>query len=323
MNKTAKIWLIIALSLVLVCCVFFVSVMATLDWSFSNLSNIKYETNNYDIDDEFYNISVKTDTAEVVFAVSDSEKCRVECYEEKKVKHSVIVKDDTLVIEDINNKHWYDYIGVNFGSPKITIYLPKSEYGSLSAYGKVGDVKLPHEFALDSVDISLSTGCVDLNASVLGAVKIKTNTGYICVEDTAVGSLELTVSTGKVTVSDVVLDGDITVGVSTGKAELNDIRCKSVVSSGSTGDIALKDVVAAEKISINRSTGDIRFTNCDAAEIFAETSTGDITGNFLTDKAFNAKTSTGKINVPNTSSGGKCEIKTGTGNIEIKIDRIY
>lgn len=125
------------------------------------------------------------------------------------------------------------------------------------------------------------------------------------------------------TVSDVVLDGDITVGVSTGKAELNDIRCKSVVSSGSTGDIALKDVVAAEKISINRSTGDIRFTNCDAAEIFAETSTGDITGNFLTDKAFNAKTSTGMINVPNTSSGGKCEIKTGTGNIEIKIDRIY
>lgn len=122
------------------------------------------------------------------------------------------------------------------------------------------------------------------------------------------------------TASDVICKGDVTVGVTTGDAYLTNIICKNVISSGSTGDIFLDNVIAAEKFSIGRNTGKVRFDGCDAAEIFVETSTGSVKGSLLTDKVFITKSSVGKIDVPNTITGGKCEIKTSTGDIEIKIN---
>lgn len=151
-------------------------------------------------------------------------------------------------------------------------------------------------------------------------MKIQTTTGNICVEDISAGTLDLSVSTGKVTVSGATCKGDVTVGVTTGNAYLTDIACKSVISSGSTGGISLRNVVAAEKFSIERSTGNIKFDRCDAAEIFVETDTGDVRGSLLTDKVFITKTLVGKNDVPDTTTGGKCEIKTSTGDVEIKID---
>ena len=71
--------------------------------------------------------------------------------------------------------------------------------------------------------------------------------------------------------------------------------------------------------SIERSTGDVRFTDCDAAEICVKTDTGDVTGSLLSDKVFITNTDTGSVNVPETISGGKCEIITDTGDIKITI----
>lgn len=186
--------------------------------------------------------------------------------------------------------------------------------------GKTGTIILPDEFKLKNVDVSVSTGAVNVFADASEKIEIQTTSGNIRVGDISAGTLELSVSTGKVTVSGVTCKGDISVGVTTGNAYLTDIACKSVISSGSTGGILLNNVVAAEKFSIKRSTGNIKFDGCDAAEIFAETSTGDVKGRLLTDKVYITKTSVGRIDVPNTTTGGRCEIKTDTGDIEIKTD---
>ena len=114
-------------------------------------------------------------------------------------------------------------------------------------------------------------------------------------------------------------DADISIGLSTGKAYLTDIVCKNLTSMGSTGDISLKNVIAAEKISIERSTGDVTFEGSDAAELCITTDTGDVEGSLLTDKVFITKTDTGRINVPNSITGGRCEITTDTGDIKITI----
>ena len=320
MRRVTKVWLVIAASLVLIGCVIFVGVMSMFKWDFSKLSTIKYETNIYEISEEIDSISIKADTANIIFAVSEDGKCKVECYEEKKAKHTVSAKDGVLVIEVKNNGHWYDYIGINFDTPKISVYLPKTEYTSLIADGKTGDIILPEGFKFKNVNVSVSTGAVNVFADASEKIKIQTTAGNIRVKDISAGTLDLSVSTGKATVSGVTCEGDMAVRVTTGNAYLTDIACKSVISSGSTGDISLNNVVAAEKFSIKRSTGNIKFDRCDAAEIFAETSTGDVKGSLLTDKVFITKSSVGKIDVPNTTTGGKCEIKTGTGDIEIKTE---
>lgn len=318
MKKATKIWLAVASSLVVVGLAMFAVVMTKYHWDFTKLSTVNYETNTFDIDEEFKNISIDTDTADIRFALSENGKCRVECYEEEKANHAVTVREDTLVIQVIDDKSWYDYIGINHGSPKITVYLPKMEYASLFIEEGTGDIQIPKDYVFERVDISLSTGDVKFSASTSDLAKIKATTGDIKVEDTTAGMLDLSVSTGMVTVSGVTCQEDVTVGLSTGEASLQDIACKNVLSSGSTGDISLKNVIASEKFSIDRSTGDVKFENSDAAEIIVKTDTGDVTGTLLTDKVFVAKTDTGRVDVPNTVTGGRCEIITDTGDIKIK-----
>lgn len=320
MKPRTKVWLIIAASLVLLGCILFAGVMITLKWDFMELATVNYETNTYEISEAFDSISMNTDTADIVFALSNDGKCRVECREEENAKHSVTVEDSTLTVELTDERSLYDFIGLNFDTPKITVYLPKTEYTSLLIDESTGDIGIPKDFGFDHVEITLSTGDVMFRASASETVKIKTSTGDIRVENVSAGALDLSVSTGKVTVSGVTCEAEVTVGVSTGKAMLIDTRCKSVISSGSTGDILLNNVIAAEKFSIERSTGDVKLDGSDAAEIFIETNTGDVSGSLLTDKVFITQTDTGRIRVPQSVAGGRCKITTDTGDITIDIE---
>ena len=111
MKKSTKAWLITAGSLVLLGCIIFVCTMSVLKWDFQKLSTVKYETNTYDVTDAFNDISLTTDTADIIFALSDDGKCRVECYEEENAKHSVTVENNELVVKINEQKSWYDYIG--------------------------------------------------------------------------------------------------------------------------------------------------------------------------------------------------------------------
>ena len=320
MKKTTKIWLITASFLVVIGSILFVCIMSALKWDFTKLSTTKYESKHHEISDTFKNISVSVDTADIVFVPSENAVTKVSCYEEKNVTHSVTVKDGTLLIEVSNNKKWYENIGINFSSPKITIYLPENEYGTLSVKSHTGDVKIPKDFEFESIEISENTGDVTSFADTVKGIKINTDTGNIRLEKVSAESLSLSVSTGDITVSDVLTEGDIKTYVSTGKTNIKNTKCKNLISSGSTGDIVLNNVVATEKFTIKRSTGDVRFNSSDAKEIFIKTDTGDVTGRLLSEKVFITSTDTGDVTVPHSITGGRCEITTDTGDIKIKIE---
>ena len=319
MRKTTKIWLIIASSLILLGCIIFGGAMTMLRWDFTKLSTNKFETSNYEISENYSNISITAGTADIVFMPSENQKTSVVCYEQENMKHSVTVKDDVLAIEVVDTRKWHAYIGINFEAPKITVYLPQGEYGALSIKSSTGRIETPKDFTFESIDISASTGNIRNYASALMNIKIKTTTGNISTENITAGLVDLSVTTGKVAASGVTCKGDIAVRVSTGKSYLTNITCKNLISSGNTGDISLENVIAAEKFSIERSTGDIEFACSDAAEIFVKTDTGDVRGRLLTDKVFITQTDTGSIDVPKTATGGKCEISTDTGDIKIGI----
>ena len=250
--------MIFAVILIFAGCMILGGVMTMLNWDFSKLSTVQYETNVYEIREDFDSISVTTDTADIHFALSDDGTCKVECIEEENGNHTVAVQDGTLVIErqDNHTRH----IGINMGSPSVIVRLPAAEYA---------------------------------------AVSVQVSTGGIRMEKISADTLELEVSTGRV--------------------QLTDITCGNLTATGSTGDISLKDVIAEGAFFIERSTGDVVFDGCDAGEIVVKTGTGDVTGNFLTEKLFVAETSTGKVVVPETTTGGRCEVTTSTGDIKLDI----
>ena len=291
-----KMWLIVAASLIALGLIIFVVAMTVCGWDFARLSTVEYVDNTYDVEDEFLHISIETITADIVFAPSPDGTCRVECHEEEKLQHSVSVKDNTLTIRAEDERVWYDHVGIHFGKPKITVYLPDSVYGKLLVKGTTADVELSQELWLERLDVSLTTGDVR-------------------VENITVQMLDVTVTTGNVTIRNVDCQDDVKIKVSTGKTNLTDIQCWNFFSEGTTGDIELRNVVAVEKLSIRRTTGDAVLDGCDAIDIYVETATGDITGTLLTGKVYLASTTTGKIRVPENRTAGRCELVTTTGDI--------
>ena len=282
MKKSTKIAVVTATLLILSGILLFGGALKMVNFDFKNLSTVEYEDTAHEIKDDFSNISVKSDTASITFLQSTDGNCRVECYEEKNAKHTVNVNGDTLEITMVNEKKWYEHIGINFVSPKITVYLPKTEYSALSVISHTGAVSLCKEMNFQNVDISVTTGWVNL--------------------------------------ANITADKDINLSVTTGEANLASITCRNLVSSGDTGNINFKNVIASEKLSVERSTGDVTFDRCDAAEIIVKTSTGSVSGSLLSGKTFVAETSTGRISLPKDSEGGRCEIRTSTGNIKITVD---
>lgn len=322
MRKGTTAWLVAATVLILAGCILFAGVMTILDWDFFKLVTVEYEINTYTVSEAFDSIVIDTDTADVVFVPSEDGVCRVECREEKNAGHSVAVKDGTLTValrDDRSAGSWIKGIGLNFGTPEIRVCLSETMYDSLRIDESTGDVAVPEDFTFNTADLSSSTGDIAFRAAVLGAVRIETSTGDIRVENTTVGSLDLAVSTGDVIVSGVACTGDLAVGVSTGEVHLRDVVCGRVVSDGNTGDISLGNVVAEESFFIERSTGDVTFDGCDAAAISVKTDTGDVTGSLLSNKMFVIDTNTGDVDVPETVDGGRCEIVTDNGDIELNI----
>ena len=257
-----KKWMIIATALVVVGSLMFVIVMTINKWDFTKLSTVKYETNTYEITEEFNSILIDTSTVDIVFVPSGDESCKVVCHEEEKLKHSVDVKNGTLTIKETNTREWYDNIGITMGSTKITVYLSEGDYEKLVIDTSTSDIEMSGDYYFDLIDVSVSTGSIDLTG----------------------------------------------------------VSCKALATKGSTGDICLDNVIADESINIKRSTGNVKFVKCDAEEIFVKVSTGDVTGSLLSDKVFSTKTSTGRVSVPNTTTGGVCEITTNTGDINIEIE---
>lgn len=320
MKRAMKIWLVIGIVLILIGCAVFGGVMMTLDWDFSKLSTDHFETNEHTVGEDFHSISVETKTAAVLLVPSEDGACRVVCHEKTKVRHSVAVTDGVLTVQAVDTRKWYEHISLfEFASPQITVYLPLEAYTSLTVKGSTGAVELPANFEFERIDVSVSTGKITCRASASVGAKLSTSTGEIDVQNASFGALELSVSTGDVTVSGVACTGDVSIGVSTGKANLTDVTCKNLVSKGDTGDISLKNVIALERFSIERDTGDVKFDGCDAAELFVKTDTGDVVGSLLTEKVFITKTDTGRIKVPSSVTGGRCEITTDTGNIQISV----
>lgn len=320
MSKATKIWLIVGTSLVLLGIIVFGGAMAMLKWDFFKLTTRNYETNTYEISEDFDSVSINTDTADIVFVASDDEKCKIVCYEEEKMKHSVSVVDGKLSVSAVSTKKWYDHINIGWsGNPMITVYLPKNKNISLSLKNSTGRIALPSDITFESIDILGSTGDVECKASANGMIKIKRSTGGILLENISAGALDLWVSTGRVSAVSVNCTGDVKLRTSTGDVKLDGLNCKNLFSECGTGDIALKNVIASEIFDIDTDTGKVSFDRCDAREISVETDTGRVTGTLLSDKIFFAKTDTGDIEVPKSMSGGKCEIETDTGDIKISI----
>lgn len=320
MNRSTKKWLITAAFLLLLGALVAGNAIMYLNDDFAKFSEGKYNTKEYTITENYQNICIAVDTADVIFVPAERDVTGICCYEQKNVTHSVSVEGDTLTIQVVDTRQWYEHIGFYFDTPRITVSLPQGIYGTLRIDDSTGDITIPADYQFEDMDIRSNTGDVVNFASATSQMYIQTDTGDIRVENTSAEDISLSTTTGSLTLIHVSCADELLLGVTTGDTVLTGITCKLITAVGSTGDIFLTDVVAEEMIAVDRTTGDVNLTRCDAQDIWIDTDTGDVTGSLLTDKIFITESDTGNIKVPQSHTGGKCEITTDTGDIKITIE---
>lgn len=253
--------------------------MILLDFDLTRLSTETYTTTTTEITGEFTAISVDADTADVRFIRSENGSCRAVIRESEKETHTISVRENTLIVETRETPWWEDFTIFSFVSPEIVLYLPGEAYDTLRIESDTGDTEIPTGFRFDQAEIETDTGDILWYAPVTDCLSLSTDTGDITAQNFSVGQLRLETDTGDV--------------------HLTDVLCRQFTAESSTGDICLE-----------------RF---DADSLRIETSTGDVTGTLLSEKIFVTETDTGRVRVPRGSSGGRCEIRTNTGDIELTI----
>lgn len=321
MSRTVKAWLVIASMLVGLGLIVVAGVMFAYEWDFTKLSTVTYEINTYEIGDAFDSISINTDTTNITFVPTDEENCFLECYAPEKVQHSATVQNGRLAIHTVDTRKWYDHIGIYLYSPKMTVYLPKEKYAGVFIETDTGDVVIPQDCSFGTLEIEANTADIDCLALVSETVKIETDTGNIKMNGLTAERVGLSTETGNITLNAAAVKNKLEVETDTGKIQLAVILCSSLRAKSDTGDVNLENVVALGGFSIQTDTGDVIFDSSDAQEIFVKTETGDVQGSLSSHKVFVTKTDTGHVDVPKTTTGGKCEITTGAGDILLTIGK--
>lgn len=338
MSKTVRNWLIAAAALIFAGAILFAATLALCGWDITKLGTVDYVETTLEPSGDFKNIAVNVYTTDLKFLPSEDGKCRIECYEDEMVVHTAKVRDGALVIDTEDSRRWLGFISLGFSNPTMTVYLPKNEYDFLDVSTSTGAVDLPKDFTFESinivgdtgavscsasakgdVDIELDTGALSVSGFSAGSMKLKTDTGVIKLSGGAVAeSIEVKTGTGLVSIENITC-GDLYAKADTGAVRLESVTCGGLHAETDTGSIALKDVVGSGKFELISDTGHIDLNGCDAAELYIETDTGDVTGELLTEKIFFADSDTGRVSVPKSMTGGRCEVTTDTGDIEMSV----
>lgn len=311
--------LVFAALLIALCAIVFTLSACSAGTGISGIFTPSYTTEEFVITEDFDSVLINVITAEITLAASEDNSCRLVVYSQEKVNFGATVSDGKLTVTHSDERAWYERIAFITESPELTLYLPKAQYDTLVIDGTTGDVDVPKGFTFGTVDISLTTGDINLFSDVTGMIKTKATTGDITFKNISAASIDLELTTGDVALENIVCGGNISINIVTGETYLANVTCHNLTSDGTSGSMTLVNVIASGKITSERTTGDITFEQSDAAELEITTSTGDVTGTLLTPKIFITNATTGKIDVPETIEGGVCKITTTTGDIIIDI----
>ena len=211
----------------------------------------------------------------------------------------------------------YKKILLNTKDAKVKIE-PSNDNGTKLVFFE--NKKHPYEFFIE--DDTLTIKLVKTRWYNLLRVGIDRSEIRLYVPKSTLETISVRSNTGHVDISSIICNGAIDIQINTGNINLENVSCQSFNSKGNTGCISLNQLTATESVSIKRGTGKVSLNDSSAPEFFIKTNTGSVGGRLLSNTVFTVRTNTGKIKIPKPpvggAIGGRCEIKTNTGNINFE-----
>lgn len=181
----------------------------------------------------------------------------------------------------------------------LTIRTDEYMHFGLHLFGDEITVCLP-EGTCKRTDIRVSSGNVTLSGISFG------------------GNLTLSGTSGNLRLTSVSCEGKITADTSSGSIHLDGVNADSMELTASSGNVSIKDIVCAH-LNAKTSSGNIRLDRAGAESMELTASSGNISGGIMGEMVFECSTGSGSVHVPETTEGGLCRVKTGSGDIHIEI----
>ena len=343
-QRRKKAAVITALSCVAAGLVMAAAALASVKFDFSKLNTIELQPKSYEVQASFQNIRVNAAHSDIRILPSEDNTCKVVCTEGENLTHAVFVEDDTLVIAALDDRKWYERIGISWGTMYIDVYLPKKDlnflyqnYGSLYLKNTSGDISVSDNLYFFDSELYSTSGNINFSGISQNWLTAQTASGNIVIDDFVTGNLKLSSTSGDINLTSIKVQS-IDAETSSGNINGQYVTASSKSSiTNNSGTITMEDG-ASRELSAYCSSGDIDFSSLITDEnLFLETHSGNITltgdaknlqihafdGNIdatlRTEKLFSAHTVSGHVDIPESSSNaqGKCEAITTSGNIKI------
>lgn len=318
MKNSKKRWLFLAAALVILGAALCQGAYAAMGYDLTKLNSETLETSSYKIEAPFSQIAIKASAAKVVLLPSEGKDCRVQCTFWKNEPYRVEVIDGTLTIRPAKSPI-LRLFRFAFGEPSILLYLPNSHYEQLNIETSSGNMNLPQDFTFSNAQLKSSSGNICMESRVENKLSAETSSGYLLVNGVFCKEMTLLSSSGN---GEVCSGGAnrLQIKSSSGEISLSNLTCGELEGKASSGDISLTDVLLSGNLKLNTTSGTISLKDCDAGSLELRSSSGDILGSLLSDKKFITKSSSGNIQVPETTSGGVCKVETSSGDIRFSIE---
>ena len=294
---------------------------------------------NYSVDEPFTALDIHGVSGDVRLLPSADGRCRVECMENEEQTHRVEVRGGTLYVE----RQVHQQIGVTFSfgfseRDYIHIYLPESDYEKLILETTSGDADCPADFSFGAANLSATSGDISFRSGVEGALAVSANSGEVEIEGVSpaslsvsatsgnirvvgvdAGSLSLSATSGDITLENATLSGEGRLKTTSGDQRLEKVSCASLTAESSSGTKRFTDVLASGELRSDSTSGDLTLQRCDADSLYLHATSGEVRGSLRTEKVFFTDTSSGSMKVPQSMSGGKCEVHTTSGDIQLTV----
>ncbi len=286
----------------------------------TNMNTVKDSVYEYDINELPTQINISTLNSRVELRPIEGNKWKVECMDKEDLYHTVELVDGVLTVKQIDNRQWYDHIGIlnGFQNLSVIVYLPEQIYESLSIHSTSGSIKVQEGFIFSNASLRNVSGSITCSSRVAGALNVKNTSGSITVGASVGGDLIVKNISGSIHVLGGV-SGNLEVTNGSGSIEIKNATPVRATIQNTSGGIDLIDVVCQETCEITNTSGSIELERCDAAFFDIRNTSGGIRGSILSAKTFNCHSTSGSVHVPEDGEGGTFKAKTTSGGIRITI----
>ena len=178
---------------------------------------------------------------------------------------------------------------------------------------------------LNTVTARSTSGKVSLGGKTVDGdciattAELKTTSGEIRVKTATLESLTAQTGSGGIRMESVTVTEATDLETTSGEITLLYTVSGTLTAETGSGGIDLTDTTVAGHIQAETTSGSIRFARADAETLNLKTTSGSVTGSLLTAKIFYTDTTSGSVDVPKSTEGGICEIKTTSGDIRMTI----